>query len=150
MYLDKPVLALFLAEVATAPGTRDRPVVADIANDADLTSALDLFEVFTLLAAKCPEQAEAYVFTRWDIVEEWIALMRSLRDETGFKYKRLLVWDKGIPGMGDIDSDWGCGHELILYLKRGLREVPYRHSGIIHVDTLGRSSTSTRPRSRSS
>jgi len=38
--------------------------------------------------------------------------------------------------MGDIDSNWGCGHELILYCKKGLKEVSYRRSGIIAVDRV--------------
>lgn len=62
--------------------------------------------------------------------------MRRL-ERHDFAYKMLLVWDKGIPGMGDIDANWGCGHDLILYCKRGRREVAYRRSGIIAVDKLG-------------
>jgi DNA modification methylase len=83
-----------------------------------------------------PDECEMYVFTRWDIVGEWIAYLREMLGEYGWSYKMLLVWDKGIPGMGDIDSNWGCGHELILYLKRGRREVAYRRSSIIAVDKV--------------
>lgn len=106
-----------------------------IENDADLGGALDLFaDVFRLAAEHATDPAEAYVFTRWDIVGEWAALLRSLEPETGFKYKALLVWDKGYPGKGDIDACWGVGFELILYLKRGRRDLPYRRNGVISVD----------------
>lgn len=107
-----------------------------IENDSDLDGAIALFdEVMDLLLPKCADEAELYVFTRWDIVDAWIRVVRGL-ERHGFKYKMLGVWDKGIPGMGDIDSNWGCGHELILYCKRGLRLVPYRRSFIIAVDKV--------------
>lgn len=38
--------------------------------------------------------------------------------------------------MGDIDSNWGCGHELILYCKKGRRDVDHRRSAIIAVDRV--------------
>lgn len=111
--------------------------VKAIEADADLEEALETFaRAFTMLADRTADEADAYVFTRWDIVGDWIDLMNELEPITGFKYKMLLVWDKGIPGMGDIDANWGCGHELILYLKRGRRDVAYRRSGIIHVDKV--------------
>ncbi len=108
-----------------------------IDNDGDLKTAMLLFdEVMDLLLPKCADEAELYVFTRWDIVGEWIECVRQL-ERHQFSYKMLLIWDKGIPGMGDIDANWGCGHEIILYLKRGRRDVSHRRSGIIHVDKLG-------------
>lgn len=109
----------------------------EIESDADLSSALALFEaIFVPLAAKCTEEAEGYVFTRWDVLDSWTELIRDLEPTTGMRYKMLLVWDKGSIGMGDLDGTWGCGHELILYLKRGRRFVPYRRSGIIHVEAI--------------
>jgi site-specific DNA-methyltransferase (adenine-specific) len=108
--------------------------VADIANDKDLTMAVILFEeVMASIIPKMEEDSDLYVFTRWDIVNVWMEAVRALPD---IAYKMLLVWDKGIPGMGDIDSNWGCGHELILYCKKGRREVSHRRSGIIHVDKV--------------
>jgi len=110
--------------------------VKDVAGDKDLNAAIiDFQRVFRSCAAVAKPQAEAYVFTRWDVVGDWIKAVNGLED-TGFTYKMLLVWDKGIPGMGDIDANWGCGHELILYLKRGRRDLPFRRSGIIHVDKV--------------
>lgn len=111
--------------------------VAEIVGDVNLEQAIKLFdEVNDAILPKGAPECELYVFTRWDIVGEWIEAVRRL-DRHGFAFKMLLVWDKGIPGMGDIDANWGCGHELILYCKRGRRDVHHRRSGIIHVDKLG-------------
>jgi adenine-specific DNA-methyltransferase len=108
--------------------------VKPVNNDQDLEGALTLFaEVLEALEKKCVDEVDVYVFTRWDIVGAWIDLINEC---PWLQYKMMLIWDKGIPGMGDIDSNWGCGHELILYCKRGRREVAYRRSGIIAVDKV--------------
>jgi adenine-specific DNA-methyltransferase len=110
--------------------------VRDIMGDGNLEQAITLFkDVMEIVLPKCADVAELYVFTRWDIVGEWIECVRTLT-KYNFAYKMLLIWSKGYPGQGDIDSCWGCGHEEILYLKRGRRDVPYRRSGIISVDKL--------------
>lgn len=133
--VDPPYGVNFRSRRAATP--EGKKFVKEIASDGDLEGALDLFhEVMTRMGPKFADEAELYVFTRWDIVGEWINAVRAL-DVIGFGYKMLLIWDKGIPGMGNIDSCWGCGHELILYCKRGLRDVAYRRSAIIHVDKLG-------------
>lgn len=106
--------------------------VRDVAGDLTLDGALGLFQdTMDEVLPLCDDEAELYVFTRWDIVDSWMSAVRSL-SRHGFRYKMLLIWDKMEPGTGDIDGNWGCGHELILYAKRGSRKVPYRRSGILH------------------
>lgn len=109
--------------------------VKKVENDQTLDGALTLFaDVLATVKPKLKVDADVYIFTRWDIVGEWVDLIRSV---DWLSYKMLLVWDKGIPGMGDIDANWGCGHELILYCKReARRDVAYRRSGIIAVDKV--------------
>lgn len=107
-----------------------------IEGDKDLDAAIALFkEVITPVIERMPE-GDMYVFTRWDIVGEWIQAVRDL-SPLGINYKMMLIWDKGVPGMGDVEANWGCGHELILYCKKGRRPIPYRRSGIITVEKLG-------------
>jgi DNA modification methylase len=48
----------------------------------------------------------------------------------------LLIWEKGWPGIGDVVTNWGAGHEFIYYLKRGSRRMPYRRSGVLHFDKV--------------
>jgi site-specific DNA-methyltransferase (adenine-specific) len=118
----------------TADGKR---FVKAIDNDGDLETAIELFHdvMIPLMEDKAADECEVYVFTRWDIVGEWINAVRYM--EPLMRYKMLLVWDKGVPGMGDIDANWGCGHELILYCKKGKRDVHHRRSAILHYDKLG-------------
>ena len=130
---DPPYGVNFRSRMATTP--EGKSWVKEVANDGDISTAISLFyEVMTQLLPKMKENCDLYVFTRWDIVDRWMAAVRSI--DPSISYKMLLVWDKGSPGMGDIDANWGCGHELILYCKRGRRDVAYRRSGIIAVERV--------------
>lgn len=109
--------------------------VRPVAADKSLQGAIDLFlEVMEPIIPKLADEADLYFFTRWDIVDEWIKVVKALSPD--IDYKMMLIWDKGIPGMGDIDANWGCGHEIVLYCKKGRRDVPYRRSSIIAVDKV--------------
>ena len=83
-----------------------------------------------------PTQVEMYVFSHWHVVGEWKDYLAALEPKYGFKLKQLLIWEKGYPGIGDVKTNWGAGHELIFYLKRGNRPMPYRRSGVLHVDKV--------------
>lgn len=109
--------------------------VKKVENDGNLDDAIALFHrVMGALEPKMKPDADAYVFTRWDIVGYWID---AIADIPWLTYKMLIVWDKGSPGMGDIDANWGCGHELVLYCKRDIRrDVSYRRSAILAIDRV--------------
>lgn len=105
-----------------------------IEDDQDPQKAINLFaEVMREILPRCAPTCEMYVFTNWNVLDLW---MPRLRKVPGFELKQMLVWSKGYPGMGDIEANWGCGHEIILYLKKGRRLMPYRRSGILHVERL--------------
>jgi adenine-specific DNA-methyltransferase len=105
-----------------------------IAADQDPEAAILLFrQVMAPLLPLCADVCELYVFTNWNVLESWMPLVKRI---PGFELKQMLVWEKGYPGMGDIEYNWGCGHEIILYLKKGRRPVPYRRSGVLHVERL--------------
>lgn len=115
---------------------KDRQVEArEIASDGDLESALDLFMdvALPLVEHKMVEHSDLYVFTQWQVLPSWIEAIETIPN---LHYKMLLVWAKGDAGMGDIDANWGCGHELILYCKKGRRDIRTRRPGIIAVDRL--------------
>lgn len=104
--------------------------------EGDLTpeEAIATFEsIMGVIIPKLADMAEVYVFTAWHVLDAWMPAVRGLPDLT---LKQMLVWDKGYPGLGDLEANWGCGHEVILYLKKGRRPVPFRRSGIIHVDKI--------------
>lgn len=106
--------------------------VEDIANDGDIDVAIGIF-----LAAMFPlvensaDEAEMYVFCRWSMIGRWIEAVNALEP---FVVKNLLVWDKGTPGMGDVEANWGFSYEAIVYAKKGRRPIPNRRSSVIAVD----------------
>jgi len=105
-----------------------------VANDSDPNTAIDLFaSVMKQILPRCAAQCEMYVFTNWNVLDLWMPRLRRMPD---FELKMMLIWSKGYPGLGDVEANWGCGHEIILYMKKGRRLLPYRRSGILHVERL--------------
>jgi len=105
-----------------------------IANDDDPVAAIELFDaVLQPMLPHMAEQAEMYVFTAWQVIDLWLPYLRSV---PGFEVKQQLVWQKGYPGLGDLDGNWGCGWEAIFYLKKGRRPMPYRRNGVISIDRV--------------
>lgn len=126
-----------------------------IKNDADVKGAIEIFhQEMGPIIPKLADQAEIYVFTAWNVLDDWMQAVRDLAmihpdgefrvDQYGnfvpngsdIQLKMMLIWDKGYPGKGDLVANWGCGYEPCLYLKKGRRPLPYRRSGIIHVDKV--------------
>jgi adenine-specific DNA-methyltransferase len=132
---DPPYGMAFKSNRAQTPLGKKYTTALD--NDNDLDAALELFNDIMRVGVipNLADQAELYVFTAWHVLDAWMPLMRSYKSD-GIELKQMLVWDKGYPGMGDLDGNWGCGHEVILYLKKGRRPIPKRRSGIIHVDKI--------------
>jgi len=114
----------------TAAGKR---FVREIEGDGDLQEALQLFQnVMLPLVHRSAEQCEVYVFCRWSMVNVWMDAVNSLHPE--FDVKNVLMWDKGTPGMGDIEANWAFSWEAIVYAKRGRRPIPVRRSSILTFD----------------
>lgn len=134
---DPPYGVNYRSRMAETP--QGKRIVADIENDKNLEGALLMFHEIMVggfgggLLSHLADDGELYVFTRWDVVDVW---MKAVRELPSIMHKMTLIWEKGDPGMGDIDANWGCGYEIILYAKRGRRDLPYRRSGIISVDKV--------------
>lgn len=139
----------------SASSAEQKAINERIKNDMDVTTAINLFHsVMGPIIPKLAGEAEIYVFTAWNVLEDWIPAVKDLAyiqpdgeyrvDEYGnfvengsdIRLKMMLIWDKGYPGKGDLKANWGCGYEPCLYLKKGRRPLPYRRSGIIHVDKV--------------
>jgi len=107
-----------------------------IADDHGVDDAIESFdETMKLIAPHLADQCEIYVFSQWQVAPDWQRYLDSL-GHLGIELRQLIIWEKGYPGIGDVKYNWGCGHEFIYYLKKGRRPVPYRRSGIIHVDKV--------------
>lgn len=130
---DPPFGMNFESNRAVTPEGKARNI--KIEGDATPQKAIATFkDIMRVIIPKLAPMAEIYVFTAWHVLEWWIPAVKSL--SPNIELKQMLIWDKGYPGQGDLVGNWGCGHEIILYLKKGRRPVRFRRSGIIHVDKI--------------
>lgn len=125
---DPPFGVAYKSKMSVTPA--GKAWAKEIANDDDLDGALQLFDeaMRKLLATKVKDEFECYVFTKWSILPQWMEVIQNL---PGLEVKMLLVWDKMEPGLGDLEGNWGCGHEMILYCKRGRRPVAKRRGAVL-------------------
>lgn len=128
---DPPYGMNFRSNMSTT--NRGKALAREIANDDNILDALELFgDVMSPLIAKMQPNADAYVFTRWDMMHPW----KSAMEDLGLQVPMQLIWNKGDPGMGDLDANWGCGYEVILYGKKGRRPLPKRRGAVISIDKV--------------
>lgn len=119
-----------------AQTTKGKEFTRRIENDADLEGALALFYgVMDALLPKLADECEIYVFTSWKVYPEWREAV-SLIWPGEVELKNTLVWEKGWPGLGDLECNWANSFELILYAKRGNRPIKSRRSSVLHFDRL--------------
>ena len=107
-----------------------------IAADASPEEAIRSFDL--MLTATVPfmnDECEIYVFSDWGVCEFWKPYLDTLGHH-GIRLMQCIIWEKGYPGLGDFTYNWGQGHEFIWYLKKGNRPVPYRRSGVLHIDKV--------------
>lgn len=128
---DPPYGMKFKSNMSSTP--KGKELSKEIANDGDLKVALQLFrEVMPPLLAKSQPDTDIYVFTRWDLMQPW----KSVMEELGLSVPMQLIWNKGDPGLGDLEACWGCGYEVILYGKKGRRPIPKRRGAVLNVDKV--------------
>lgn len=107
-----------------------------IESDGSVESAIDNFtDVMNATLPFMNDECEIYVFSDWGVCDAWKPFLESWTNQ-GIRLMQLIIWEKGYPGLGDFTYNWGQGHEFIWYLKKGNRPVPYRRSGILHVDKV--------------
>lgn len=132
---DPPFGMEFVSNAAVTPEGKAKNEA--IANDGDLGTALEVFSAaWDNVAPHMAPECEAYVFSAWHVADVWMPFLKDVCAFTGFELKMQLIWDKGYPGKGDLVGNWGCGYEIIFYLKRGRRPVHHRRSGILHYDKV--------------
>lgn len=94
-----------------------------IANDESPEVAMDNFtRVMDSVIPGMQDESDIYIFTSYQVLDEWMGFTRSLFKPHGFERKAILVWEKSGPGQGDLNT-WGMGVEFILYYKRGSRGI---------------------------
>lgn len=111
---------------------RGKRFTREIEGDHDLDEALALFsEVMFPLVDQLAEAADVYVFTSWKVYPAWRELMEDFKP---LEVVNTLIWEKGWPGLGDLDHNWPFSFEMILYMKKGLREIKNRRSSVLAID----------------
>lgn len=129
---DPPYGQDFQSNMSTTP--QGKKLAQKIANDADLMESLKLFyDVMTPIMPKLAPVADIYVFANWQYAK-WFKKVMEVK--LGLEVPMQLIWSKGDPGMGDLECNWGCGYEVILYGKKGRRPVKYRRSAVIECDKV--------------
>lgn len=108
-----------------------------IANDESPEIAIKVFkDVMDVLLRKTKPDCDLYVFTAYQVLGDWLAMLDDFAPPYGFNRKAVLVWEKDGPGMGDLES-WGQGHEFILYFKKGKApRYAKRRNGVLHIPQL--------------
>lgn len=135
-------------QMNSATSDEHKAVNQKIEGDEDVPGAIQLFHsVMGPIIPHLATEADLYVFTAWHVLEWWIPAVKLLNHVTesgevnyartnGIELKMMGIWDKGYPGKGDLEANWGCGYEPWLYLKKGRRPNPYRRSSIIACDKV--------------
>lgn len=105
-----------------------------IEGDADPAKAIENF--YAVMDAVIPhlaDEADIYVFTSWKVVDLWVEACKLLAPQD-LRYQNLLVWEKGWPGLGDLEANWPLSVEFIIYLKKGRRPINSRRSSVLAFD----------------
>lgn len=107
-----------------------------IANDEDLAVALELYvSVMHELVPKLADDADLYVFSSWKHIDAWKQTVEVTYPGV-VRLENLLIWEKGWPGLGDLEHNWPFSYEVIFYLKKGNRPIKSRRSSILTYDRL--------------
>lgn len=105
-----------------------------IANDESPEQAIAVFRaVMASLLPRTADNCDAYIFTSYQVIKEWLGMCDDLLGPYGFARKAILIWEKDGPGMGDLEVTWGMGVEFILYYHKGKREKSSRRrNAVLH------------------
>jgi len=80
-----------------------------IEGDKNINSTF-LKDCFRILKEDCG----CYIFTRVDVYPEWLKEV-----EKYFKIKSVIVWDRIIHGLGDLNGSYAPLYDLIIYAVKG-------------------------------
>lgn len=109
-----------------------------IANDESPEIAIATFKnVMDVLLPGTRDDADAYVFTSYQVLSDWLVMTDEFMPKHGFTRKAVLVWEKDGPGMGDLECPWGMGSEFILFFQKGRRpKSAKRRNNVLHFPQL--------------
>jgi DNA modification methylase len=105
-----------------------------IANDESPEQAIKIFkDVMSVLLPKTKDNCDAYIFTSYQVLSEWLVMLDSFMGPHGFSRKAVIVWEKDGPGMGDLTIPFGMGIEFILLYRKGSADKRItRRNAVLH------------------
>lgn len=105
-----------------------------IANDESPEIAIATFKrVMNVLLPKTADNCDAYIFTSYQVLSEWLVMLDNYMGPFGFERKAVLVWEKDGPGMGDLENPWGMGCEFIMQYRKGrIPKTVKRRNSVLH------------------
>jgi adenine-specific DNA-methyltransferase len=106
-----------------------------IANDDSPEIAIKTFKsVMDVLLPKTKADCDLYIFTSYQVLEEWLIMTREYLATHGFNRKAIIIWEKEGPGMGDTECPWGQGSEFVLFFQKGRRlKTGTRRNSVVRV-----------------
>lgn len=105
-----------------------------IANDESPEKAIKTFkDVMNVLLPKTAENCDAYIFTSYQVLRDWLVMLDEFMATHDFRRKAVLIWEKDGPGMGDLEVPWGMGVEFVMFYRKGKREKSVkRRNAVLH------------------
>lgn len=112
-----------------------RKYARKIANDESPEVAIATFQnVMNVLLPKTRDNCDAYIFTSYQVLKEWLVMLDDFMGPHGFARKAVIVWEKDGPGMGDLDNPFGMGCEFIMQYRKGkLDKATKRRNAVLHI-----------------
>lgn len=106
-----------------------------IANDETPEQAIGVFQnVMNVLLPRTADNCDAYIFTSYQVLKEWLVMLDDFMAPHGFRRKAVLIWEKDGPGMGDLEVPFGMGCEFVMFYRKGNREKgnTKRRNAVLH------------------
>ena len=66
----------------------------------------------------CKPEAHLYIFCSWHKVDEFKAVIQN-----HFNVKNILIWDKNVGGMGDLEGDYSPSYEMVIFCSNGSKKL---------------------------
>lgn len=138
-----PELGRFDALITDPPFGVKRPSqwTADVVGTIDDIHGNSDVSVDWLEAIELIDGGAAYVFTAWEVLEHFKSAMASR-----WNLRSCIVWDKGQPGLADIQTCWAPQYELCLFAGVGRHVLKgKRPSDVIRVPRIPQSHRNGHP-----
>lgn len=105
-----------------------------IHGDSSPEEAIKIFQdVMNVLLRKTAPNCDAYIFTSYQVLKEWLWMLDGFMPHFGFTRRAVLIWEKDGPGMGDTNLPYGMGLEFAMHYRKGyIEKKGTRRNAVLH------------------